>query len=256
MFLHECLESVSSQTKPPLEVIVVNDGSTCVKTKQALGKLATNQKVSIINHSVAQGLPAARNSGILRAEGEYILPLDADDKIAPKYIELATEILSRYPDAGIVCGDGEYFGVRKGKTLLPQFSEWRMLVDNCIVSTAMFRKADWEATGGYCLDFREGWEDWDFYLSLLERGRRYHHLDGTVYYYRRHDANMTGRLDKNPQIKAKLYRLLMKRHEAFFKKHSGEAMLFLAEERARHRAFSRQPLVAFCRKLLRLLGKY
>lgn len=235
---------------------MVNDGSTCAVTKQILETPFVKSKATVINNALAQGLPSARNIGIQAARGEYILPIDADDKIAPEYIELASAVLTNNPEVGIVSGDGEYFGARRGKTLFPEFSEWRMLADNCIVSIAMFRKADWETVGGYCSDFREGWEDWDFYLSLLERGIRYRHLEKTVYYYRRHSANMTQGLDKRPEVKSHLYRLLVERHSAFFEKHFREALLFLTGERIKQRHFSQRGPIALCRKLLRFLGKY
>jgi glycosyltransferase involved in cell wall biosynthesis len=256
IYLIECIESVLQQTQCPDEIIIVNDGSCDSITRQVINSDFIKTNAFIIQNQTAQGLPLARNVGIQHAQGTYILVLDADDKIAPRYIESATKILKEYSSVGIVCGDGMFFGARSGKTSFPEFSKWRMTMDNCIFSASIFRKTDWEQVGGYCDDFRSGFEDWDFYLSLLESGLEYQHLNEIVYYYRRHNANMTNSLDRNLKMKEKLYSLLLKRHERFFRQHAYDALLHSYVNHNEQRFFAQLPLITFCRKILRFLGKY
>jgi len=250
-FLRDCLASVLAQTTPPREIIIIDDGSTCPETKNVLASAETTSVAKVLRNEQARGLPAARNQGIAIATTTYVLPLDADDKIAPGYIEKATRVLAENPRAGIVSGDSVFFGRRSGKAPFPEFSKWRMTVDNCIPAASVFRKSDWERADGYCEDFKEGFEDWDFHLALLEAGLEYHHLNETVHYYRRHEDNMTDRLDLSPHAKEDAFALLVKRHPEFFAQHAQEAMPFLYEERAKQRAFGKRPLVALCRKALR-----
>jgi hypothetical protein len=131
-----------------------------------------------------------------------------------------------------------------------------MTIDNCIISASVFRKSDWARVGGYCEDFKDGFEDWDFYLSLLDAGLGYCHLNEIVYYYRRHKTNMTGWLDKNPSIKSEIFNNIYARHLPYFKEHAHKAAPFLYAERARYRAFSKNLLITFCRKLLKTIKFY
>ena len=254
-YIKECLASVRAQTCPPKEIIIVDDGSTHPVTATAPKCLPNHPAMRIMRNATAQGLPAARNKAISECTADYILTLDADDKIARDYLELAADIIAKNPDDVIICGDGMYFGESKGPTHFPDFSPARMLVDNCIFSAAIFKKSGWLAAGGYNALFREGWEDWDFYLSLLENGAAYHHINKPVYYYRRHATNKTKSIDKNMELKTRLYKTLLGRHPRYLEKFAGESLLFCHTERNRHRALGRNPLMALSRKILRTFGK-
>lgn len=253
-FLEDCLESVVAQTKRAHEIIVLNDGSTNADA-EIIEKVAARYPVRLLTNKTAHGLPDARNQAIAAATTDYILPLDADDKIASHYLELARDVISANPDADIICGNGEYFGKDKGATRFPPYTPARMLLDNCIPAAAIFKKSDWLTAGGYRTIFREGWEDWDFFLTLLERGATYHHIDSVVFHYRRHALNITKSIDRNPEQKMRLYRLLLEQHPVFIEKFSKDALLLYYAERCRHRAFNKNPMIAFSRKLLRIFGK-
>lgn len=165
-YLDEAVSSVLTQTFADFEIIVVNDGSTDPDTCELLATYS-RPKTRVI-HTSNRGVSAARNRGVKEASGEYILPLDADDCIAERYLEQAVEILDRYPKVGIIYGDAEYFGIQSGLMPLPSYSPSCMLWTNSIFSAAFFRRTDWKKVGGYCLSMRQGWEDWEFWLSLVE----------------------------------------------------------------------------------------
>jgi glycosyltransferase involved in cell wall biosynthesis len=255
-FLQECLDSIFAQTQKPCEIILVNDGSTDEVSQKIFDSGVLDNTVKLITHPVALGLSVARNSGIQQARGTYILPVDADDKIAPNYIEHGTAILRQNPKIGIVSGDVIFFGTRSGKAGFSEFSKWRMTIDNCIISGSIFRKSDWERIGGYCADFKDGLEDWDFYLSLLENGFEYHHLNEIVYYYRQHAASMTNRLKENSKKQEHLYRCLLERHKKYIAEYAHEALFFMRSERIKFQKFGKHPLITLCRKFLRATGQY
>ena len=111
-YLEECINSVTNSDYPNIEIILVDDGSEDTFTQKTLDKLDSG-KIRIIRQN-NQGVCAARNNGIAAASGKYILPLDADDKIAETYISKAVEILAQNPQIGIVLCNGILWAFQSG----------------------------------------------------------------------------------------------------------------------------------------------
>jgi glycosyltransferase involved in cell wall biosynthesis len=191
-YLREAVDSVRAQTMRTFEVIIVNDGSSEVETLDVLRTL--EQEGARVLHTPNQGLAAARNYGTSHARGEFILPLDADDLIAPTYLEQAVAVLDINPTVGIVCGQVELFGEASGIWPQPEYSEEAMLFENLIVASSVFRRADWKRVGGYRISMLYGWEDWDLWLSLIAAGRAVVRLPEVVFFYRIRSNSMTSRM--------------------------------------------------------------
>ncbi|MEJ0030732.1 MAG: glycosyltransferase family A protein [Bacteroidota bacterium] len=100
-FLADVLNSVISQTYSDWECIVVDDGSPDNTTEVAAQFTSRDQRISVVTKKNG-GLSDARNFGILRSKGKYILPLDADDRIGPDYLKLAVEALEKDPSLRVV----------------------------------------------------------------------------------------------------------------------------------------------------------
>ena len=181
-FIDKAVDSVLQQTLTDIEIIIVNDGSTDRETNDKLA--AYNRPKTRVITTENQGLAAARNSGIREAKGKYILPLDADDRIGPTYLEIAAKLLGSRPDLGIVYCRAWLFGADEAEWLLPEFSLKEMLLENLIFCTAVFRREDWEKVGGYDPKMVHGWEDYDFWLALLEMGREVYRIPRILFYYR------------------------------------------------------------------------
>lgn len=79
LYLQECLESVICQSLTDIEIIIVNDASTDSSIDIVNHFKSSDSRFKIVHHSHNQGLPAARNSGVAVATGEYIIHLDSDD---------------------------------------------------------------------------------------------------------------------------------------------------------------------------------
>ncbi|MGD1151726.1 MAG: glycosyltransferase [Syntrophales bacterium] len=204
--LDEAVDSVLAQTFQDFEILVVDDGSTDPETVRMLKDYA-RPKTRVI-HTDNQGLSMARNNGIREAQGAYILPLDADDKIGNGYLADAVRILDRYPDIGIVYCEASYFGIKGGRWDLPEYSLDKILNHNVIFCTALFRRADWEAVGGYNVNMVYGWEDWDFWLSLIQRGRKVYRVPKIHFYYRLREASMVHTMDEERQFFMRLHACL------------------------------------------------
>lgn len=181
-FLAETLDSLQAQTYTDYEVIVINDGSTDKPTVTLLQSLQ-RPRTRVI-HTENRGVSAARNRGISEASGDYILPLDADDKIAPDYLELAVDVLEAGQDVAVVYCERILFGEREGVEPLPDYDPNALLMDNCIYPAAVFRKTDWKAVGGYSEKMVYGWEDWDFWISLSALNKRVVKIPEPFFYYR------------------------------------------------------------------------
>lgn len=181
-FIDEAVRSALDQTHRDLEIVVIDDGS---KDAQTLEVLRNNSwKRTRILRQENMGPAAARNAGIRAAVGKFILPLDADDRIAPTYVEKALAVLRTQPDVGIVYCKAMCFGDYEGPWDIPPYSEQEMVINNCIFCTALFRKSDWEAVGGYRENMRSGLEDYDFWIKMISKGIGVYQIDEYLFYYR------------------------------------------------------------------------
>ena len=100
-FVTEALDSVAAQTYRDFEVVIVDDGSTESRTLAALDRVRSRPGVTVLrteNHGPA----AARNLAIERARGSYVLPLDADDYLAPAFLARTVPVLDADPGVGVV----------------------------------------------------------------------------------------------------------------------------------------------------------
>jgi glycogen synthase len=94
-YVEATLQSIREQTYPLIETIVVNDGSFR-EADLILERLAERYPIRILTQQNS-GLGAARNFGIAQSKGRYVLPLDADDLVAPTFVERCVEILEAEP---------------------------------------------------------------------------------------------------------------------------------------------------------------
>ncbi len=211
-YLDEAVNSVLEQTFQDYEIIIINDGSTDEYTNLLLADYS-RPRTRVI-HTANQGLAAARNTGVRAAQGSFILPLDADDRIGVEYLEKAVDILESHPEIGIVYCKAETFGARTGHWHSPPFSLGRMLLGNLIFCSALFRREDWQRTKGYDPEMKGGWEDWDFWLSLLELGREAYRIPDVLFFYRIKEASMARSMDAG--IKAEMHYRVMRNHPALF----------------------------------------
>ena len=166
-YLPETLESLFQQTYPYWEAIIVNDGSPDDTEKIALEYVGKDQRVHYV-YKENGGLSSARNKGIECARGEFILPLDADDIIKPEYIEKALKAFEQNPQIKLVYCQAVFFGEIEGKCDLVYQGYKNLLVGNAIFCSSIYRKVDYLKVGGYDENMRSGYEDWEFYIRLLD----------------------------------------------------------------------------------------
>lgn len=191
-FLREAVRSAREQTHPHVDVIVVDDGSTDKETLVVLAEIA-GPGVRVIRQDNA-GPGAARNTAIAAATSPYILPLDADDRLAPRAAEVGARHLAADPEVGIVAGAMRLIGAATGRKECAFAGIESMLRGTTIPNISMFRRQDWEGVGGYPESIRRG-EDWAFWMRLLAMGRKVSVVPDDFYEYRVSGAQATARVD-------------------------------------------------------------
>lgn len=182
-FIDDAVNSVLNQTYQNFEIIIINDGSTNNKTNQILSNY--NKPKTLTIYIDNQGPSVARNTGIKASSGKYILPLDADDKIDKSFIEKTVARLEEDDNIGIAYTGVKFFGSRY-KNVYNNYKFPEALVINPIGNSSLFRRSDWEKVGGYNENMRKGWEDYDFWLSIIESGKKASFISEPLYHYRKH----------------------------------------------------------------------
>lgn len=192
-WLPEAIQSALDQTVE-CEVIVVNDGSP-----DNTSEVAKMFDVKLIEKENG-GLSSARNAGIKEATGEWILTLDADDKIAPDFVEKCL----KYNDEYDIIGTGQQeFGDTDRKYLFKQNpTHADFLQNNQINCCSLFRKEIWETIGGYDEEMKLGYEDWDFWMRATKAGYKVITVPEYLFFYRKHGVSMvTKAIENHNQIK-------------------------------------------------------
>ncbi len=178
-FIAEAIASVVGQTRPPDEIIIVDDGSTD-RGPEIVAELARTWPITLLRKPNG-GQSAARNFGIRHAHSSLIALLDQDDFWYPRHLEVLEQPFLDHPDAeriGWVYSDLdelEESGAMTRQRLMadmgvvhPKTNVFDCLVEDMFIlpSAALFRRSAFDAVGGF--DERlSGYEDDDFFLRLL-----------------------------------------------------------------------------------------
>lgn len=197
-YVTEAVQSAQAQTLP-CEVIVVDDGST----DDSLAVINSLPGIRLVAQS-NQGVAAARNAGIRQATGDYIICLDADDRLDPRYAAVLRDALARdravgvaYTGLGLITPEG----IRPNQGWPFPF-KWKIQAQatnppaNCLPVAAMFRKSMWERSGGFTQHYAPG-EDAEFWTRSLALGFTAQMVtDEPLFHYRLHGEGSASRTKK------------------------------------------------------------
>ena len=191
-FLSEAIESALSQSYPNFEIIVVDDGSTDDTSEVA----SRYQKVRIVRQD-NQGLPGARNAGLAESTGEYVVFLDADDRLLPEALEVGVRELEAHPECAFVSGRCDNVAADGRPLPAPprlhvEGDHYQALLRRCYIwppGVVMYRRAVFECVGGFDPSYRSA-EDYEMYLRIARRFPVCNHKK-VVVEYRRYATSMT-----------------------------------------------------------------
>jgi len=183
-FLADSLRSVASQTLSPIEIIVVNDGSTNSRTLKILRDLK-KPRVTIIDQE-NRGLAGARNTGFRSAVGKYVYFLDADDFISPHCLEKLHGLLEEHDGSVGAASKIQLFGgPNHGAVWGEPSNRYVIRIRNQWGAGMMLRK---EAVKNFDLSYdesmRSGYEDWELNIRLTETGKKILFCPEALYHYR------------------------------------------------------------------------
>lgn len=191
-YLGEAIASALNQVDARNEVIVVDDGSA----DDPAAVVDRYPGVTLIRQPNS-GLAAARNTGWRSAKGEFVVFLDADDRLTPKALRTNLETFAACPKCGFVYGGYGFIdsaGNPLGQVYLSKVGPdpyWNFLRGNVIGmhGTVMYRRRILEQSGGFDPSLR-ACEDYDLYLRI-SRTHPVAFSTGTLAEYRLHDTNMS-----------------------------------------------------------------
>lgn len=215
-YIVKTVQSALASTYKLIEIIIINDGSTD-DSWEVISKLEKQYKNIIAINQSNSGPSHARNTGIRQACGSFILPLDGDDLISKDYIFGAIEEFKKSNNTKLVYCQAEKFGVKNGFWKLRPFSLHELAKENMIFVSAIFKKEDWLNVGGFDEKLREGWEDWEFWISLLKSGGNVIKIPSVGFYYRISNKSRRKIFDKKGKNKTIDY--LNVKHKDFFDKY-------------------------------------
>lgn len=206
-YIRQTFNCIMNQTFPWFEWIIVNDGSTEADSLRVLEEIGVlDNRIRIVSQQ-NEGLSSARNKGVRESTTDIIVPLDADDLIAPTFLEYLYWALYCNPEASWAytdsCGfsEEEYLWKRS-------FSAADMCKENLLVCTAAIRRKAIDAVDGYYSGEKFFNEDWHFWLRLLAKGMYPVHISGYQFWYRRSNSGILKKVESDTKQKQKSLSLI------------------------------------------------
>lgn len=192
-FIEDCLDSVSRQTHPHLEVIVVDDHSTADASVDVARRWMDRHaerfdRLSLLRHSRNAGLAAARNTAFSQARTDHVFVLDADNLIYPRALDVLHGA-ARDEDRDAAYSQLELFGDQQGVGQADVWSRRRFQRGNYVDAMALIRVRSWSQVGGYT-HIEGGWEDFDLWCKFVEAGMTGLYVPEILCRYRVHGTSM------------------------------------------------------------------
>ena len=212
--LHSAVESILEQTYQNFEIIIVDDGSDDKTTLKELVKIS-HPKTTVLRKE--NGGPAsARNYGIERSRGEYILTLDADDTFDPTFMEKGLDILNQSPQVGMVTSYlTRIYNKHQQRAIKEGGGASSFIIGNQANASLLYRFQCWEDANGYDEEI-PGFEDWEFAINVTKQGWIVYSIPEYLFYYQNTENSQ---YDRDICLRPEIMKYLTEKHESLFKDH-------------------------------------
>ncbi len=223
----EAVASLCAQTVLPEKIIIIDDGSTDLPSLEILKSMENSSGFSVpilVCYQKNGGVSSARNSGIRKTRAPLVLILDGDDKLAPEYIEQVSKLLREHPSMVAASSHMHTFGVLDSLVCPSGGKINAFLSRNCCPATHILRRSVFMKCMGYDESMRSGFEDWDFFLSILETDPDawIGIVKQPLIQYRTAPASSNV---KSMNKRLELMRFLIEKHKESYHAHLAEALL-------------------------------
>jgi glycosyltransferase involved in cell wall biosynthesis len=225
-YVEETIDSVLQSDYKNLEIVLVNDGSTDITTQKIIKQMEIKPKIRVYNKTNG-GLSSARNFGLKKANGDFILFLDSDDKISPLFISKGINSLLQNNQYAYVYSLVQLFGDRSNVwNTLPYDFEY-LLFRNYIPAAIIIRKTVCFEVNGYDETLKQGYEDWEFVIRLGGEGYKGLHINEILFYYRKHEGSM---LKGSKKKHTNLRKEIINRHPQLYKNRLLKWLKYISKE--------------------------
>lgn len=187
-YLPAALASIAAQGYRPLEVLIVDDGSTDGSAEIATAFLRQGGFGGEVLQQPNQGPAAARNAGLARARGAWVAFMDADDAWLPDKTSLQRTILDEFSLVDVAWGQGIDFVTETLPELDTDVAAGARHM--FLLQSMLFRRSILERVGLFDAQLPRS-EDVDWLLRAMEQDAHFALHSDTVVYYRRHAGNLT-----------------------------------------------------------------
>lgn len=202
VYLNTCVDAIANQTYPNIELLLVNDGSTDNSLEICQGWSTRDFRIKVLSHE-NQGVSATRNAGIRQCHGHYIAFVDADDIIAPTFVETLVHMMEQGEvDCAVVNWvsgkehDASSFttgnvSLRDGDDVVPElFGRCQGFLWNKLYKMEIIRNKNLELDCNILIS-----EDLLFNAHYFQFCKRIAFFDGVQYFYRQHGGSAINRLN-------------------------------------------------------------
>lgn len=213
-YITACVQSIKASTYADLEILIINDGSTDPESLSILKQLELTDRIKVFNKP-NEGLANTRNYGAMKATGDWLAFLDADDMVAPDYYEKALRVLKQYENVFFVGSFVQYFGDtnQKWATYTPQPPY--TLVHNPVNSSGLvYKKAAFLAAGQNDKKVDYGLEDYESVVHLLSKGYNGIVLPEFLFRYRVRGDSMIRKITREKLLYS--YKYIAEKHSSYY----------------------------------------
>lgn len=206
-YLEKCINSISNQTYSNIEIIVIDDGSN-QKTKNKIEELSS--KIDVVIHQSNKGQSTARNIGLNRAKGHFVIFVDSDDYVSENFCK---ELIENYNNefSVVTCYANLFTENKNLYVYKPEGGGLKeAIIKNTALGTSLFVKEELKKIGGYDESMVKGFEDWELLIRLLKNTtKKIKVVETPLYFYRKGIISTTTTANK---LKYKLLKYIYTKH--------------------------------------------
>ncbi|WP_428355564.1 glycosyltransferase family 2 protein [Methyloprofundus sp.] len=192
--LYECIISLRAQAYPYWQLVLVDDGSAQVETLNMLKSgVCKDPRIQVYFNQQSQGISKATNKAIANSQGDYVVFLDHDDRLALDALYLIAEQIQKYPEVDIIYSDRDMISPLNKRYMhlfKPDWSPETLLSGNYIFHLMCYQRSLINKLGGLRTEL-DGSQDYDLILRAAETDPQVRHIPKVLYHWRQYEGSVS-----------------------------------------------------------------